>query len=299
MRETDCDHSGDDGLIRKITLLQTALDASLQGVLITDGDGNVLYHNEYLLGLFGMPDHAMAGRNGAWKEAISRRIKDSERMRRALSQIENQAVTETLDIFELLDGRMVECRTRYQVVEPDGEACRLWWFVDCTEQQRRERELQHLSTHDTLTGMHNRAFFDSRLRQLRFGDYYPICMVMVDIDGLKKVNDRWGHPAGDDMLRQAAAILRKACRTEDVVARLGGDEFGMLLIRAGADTAEQVTNRIIGLINLHNIRHPKDALSLSLGYAVAKDKEEIEDLFDRADRIMYEARRKRRAKVLA
>ena len=298
MRESDRDHSGDNMLNRKIMLLQTALNASLQGVLITDGAGSILYHNDFLLGLFGIPDHVLTGRNVAWKEAISRRIKDSERMLRALSQIESQAVTETLDIFELLDGRLVECRTRYQVVEPGGEACRLWWFVDCTEQQRRERELQHLSTHDTLTGTHNRAFFDSRLRQLRFGEYYPICMVMVDIDGLKKVNDRWGHPAGDDLLRQAARILRHACRTEDIVARLGGDEFGLLLVRAGSDTAEQVTNRIFGLLNLYNIRNPNDALSLSLGYAVARDKEEIEDLFDRADQIMYEARRKRRQKML-
>lgn len=297
MEESDRESSGFEALNRKIGLLQTALDASFQGVLITDNAGKVLFYNEYLLRLFGINDDAFAGENGHWKESVSRRIKDPERMLRALLQIEHQSVTETLDIFELFDGRMVECRTRFQLVQPGRETCRLWWFVDCTEQQRRERELQHLSTHDTLTGMHNRAYFDSRLRQFRFGNYYPISMVMVDIDGLKKVNDRHGHPAGDDLLRHAAKILRQACRTEDVVARLGGDEFGLLLVRAGTDVADQVTNRIFGLLNLHNIRNAEAPLSLSLGYAVAANNREVEDLFDRADQTMYEYRRLRREKV--
>lgn len=281
-------------LMQKVQLLQMALDASMQGVLITAPTGEILLHNRYLLRLFGFSEDIFVNETARWKDALSRRLKDPDRMLRALAQIEGQVFAETLDIFELVDGRLVECRTRFQMISPAGEYCRLWIFVDCTEQQRRERELQHMSSHDTLTGVYNRAFFDARMRQIRCTSEYPVCMVMVDIDGLKQVNDWHGHSAGDEILRQASRILCQACRSEDMVARLGGDEFGVLLGRAGVEEAEQVVNRIYGLINLYNIRFPDAPLSLSMGYAIANNSQEVDDLFVRADETMYESRRRKR-----
>jgi diguanylate cyclase (GGDEF)-like protein len=280
---------------KKIAVLQMALDAAVYGILVTDGKGEVLFYNKALPSLLGLPDDASQLAENEWKHMVARRMKDSERILRLLMEMEDQPIIETLDIFELIDGRLLECRTRFQYLEALESGCRLWNFMDCTEQQRRERELQHLSTHDTLTGTYNRTYFDMKLRQLRLGSYYPICMVMVDIDGLKKVNDRLGHPAGDELLRHAARILRQACRTEDVVARLGGDEFGLILVRAGTETAEQVTNRVQGLLNLYNIRNPELPLSLSLGFAVANNTTEVDTLFARADSVMYDERRLRRS----
>jgi diguanylate cyclase (GGDEF)-like protein len=283
-----------NSLKKEAALLEIALDATLHGVLITDHSGNILFRNRHLLRLLDLPDRALRSEDKNWQEAFSRRVRDRQRFLNLMDQILVQKTSETLDIFELSNGRLVECQTRFTYAEALKDSFRLWCLTDCTEQQRREQELHHLSMHDTLTGMYNRAFFDARFNHFRANELYPVSMIMIDVDGLKRVNDDLGHPAGDDLLRQAAQVLRQACRTEDVVARLGGDEFAILLPRADANVAEQVMTRIHGLLNLYHIRHPQSAISLSLGYAVARSAREMEDLAIRADETMYENRRQRR-----
>ena len=225
----DAAEKKDGDLVRRITLMQTALDAFTQGIMITDSQGKVLFRNQVLIELLDLPDQDLQVDDAEWKEKISRRMRDPERLVSFVSQILNQTAGETLDILECSDGRLLECRTRFYYVDVLGSGFRLWGFSDCTEQQRRERELLHMGMHDTLTGIYNRAFFEMKLRQLRLVSMYPVCMFMVDVDGLKHVNDYQGHTTGDQVLRQAAYILRQACRAEDIVARLGGDEFGLLI----------------------------------------------------------------------
>lgn len=282
-------------LLHQKTLMQTALDAFTQGIMITDDVGKVLYRNQILIELLDLSDQTLLVNDTEWSETISRRMKDPARFINFMKQILNQAVGETLDILECMDGRLLECRTRFYYVDSLGCGFRLWGFLDCTEQQRRERELQHMGMHDTLTGIYNRAFFELKLRQLRLVSLYPVCMFMIDVDGLKHVNDYQGHSTGDQVLRQAAYVLRQACRTEDIVARLGGDEFGLLLIHADREVAEQIATRIHGLLNMYNIRHPDIPVSISMGYATAENPKDMESLFSRADDAMYELRRKHRA----
>lgn len=277
-------------------LFQAAMDAAPHGVMITAHPQGIVYRNQALLRLFELPDSALGPGSTEWKEVMARRMKAPERLINFLELMLAHEVGETLDILERTDGRLIECRTRFLDTDLLGAPYRLWGFLDCTEQHRHEAELQRLGMHDTLTGLYNRGFFDMKLRQLRLADFYPVCMFMIDVDGLKRVNDQQGHAAGDQLLRQASLILRQACRTEDIVARLGGDEFALLLSRASAEVAEQVSNRIQGLLNLYNMRHPEEPISLSSGYAVANNAREIETLFDRADQSMYEARRVRRAR---
>ncbi|HMN61084.1 MAG TPA: GGDEF domain-containing protein, partial [Anaerolinea sp.] len=142
---------------------------------------------------------------------------------------------------------------------------------------------------------YNRAFFENELRRMRLARRYPISLIVTDVDGLKAINDRSGHPAGDEILRQTAQILDRACRSDDVVARIGGDEFCVLLKHADYQAAEHVIDRIYSLQNLYNIRQPGPGLSLSLGFAVATNPAELDTLFQRADSIMYAARYKKRA----
>ena len=287
-------HLRKEWLEEKISILEMVLETSRHGLLVTDVQGRVAFYNDFLLKLWDLDDNLFQGSPGEWKTELAQRLKDPGRIITFFDQVLNQTVQETLDIFDLKDGKLIECRSQLQYLEEYQQSYRVWSFHDCTEQQRRERELQHLSTHDTLTGIYNRTYFEAVLRQCRLSAQMPLAMVMVDVDGLKRVNDFHGHPAGDDLLRQAGIILRQACRAEDVVARLGGDEFGILLMHADELAAEQVVSRIHGLLNLHNIRHPETVISLSLGTAVAKASRELEDLFDRADMTMYNERRVRR-----
>jgi PAS domain S-box-containing protein len=100
---------------------------------------------------------------------------------------------------------------------------------EITDRKQMERELQNLSTHDTLTGLYNRNFFETEMARIQLGRLFPISIVVADVDNLKTVNDHYGHSAGDELLRKVAQQLRQTFRAEDIVARIGGDEFAVLL----------------------------------------------------------------------
>lgn len=283
----------------RIAVLVMALNCCMHGMMVTDVAGKVELYNQPLLKMWKLSGSVFERDQSSWKSQMAYKLKDPTRLIVFFDRVMDQPVQETLDIFEMGDGRLIECHSTLQYLEQYNQTYRVWNFIDCTEQHRREKELQHISMHDTLTGVHNRAYFDSALRQVRLNNCYPVSMIMVDVDGLKKVNDLQGHPAGDTLLRHAAIILRQACRVEDTVARLGGDEFGILLANAGQEVAKQVADRIVGLENVHNIRHPDLLISLSLGTAVAYDEIELQDLFTRADEAMYRDRAVRRAQAAA
>lgn len=281
----------------QLALLQFLLDASPQGMMLTDQEGNLVLGNDSLLRLFSLTGSLDGEQGRDWAECLALQGQMPERLYRVFHQVLREKNSETLDVLALKNGRLLECRTRYRMVEQLGENYRLWEFRDCTEQYRRETDLQHLSMHDPLTGLHNRAFFELQLGRLRKSRQFPLAMIMLDVDGLKMVNDSRGHLAGDTLLCQVAQILRQACRKEDVIARLGGDEFALVLAQANAGVAEHIIDRIQGLLNLHNIRTPALPISLSMGCAVAQDEYEMETLAARADGAMYRIRRERRAKA--
>ncbi len=281
----------------RMAVLEMALNCCMYGMMVTDVAGNVHLYNQRLVQMWKLSESAFEQDQSSWKSQMAYKLKDPSRLIVFFDRVLDQPVQETLDIFEMGDGRLIECHSSLQYLEQYHQSYRVWSFIDCTEQHRREKELQHISMHDTLTGVHNRAYFDSALQQVRVNNSFPITMIMVDVDGLKKVNDHQGHPAGDTLLRHTAIILRQACRSADTVARLGGDEFGILLAHADQEVARQVVDRIVGLENVHNIRHPDLPISLSLGTAVAYDEIELLDLFMRADEIMYHDRAIRRAQA--
>ncbi len=153
---------------------------------------------------------------------------------------------------------------------------------DFTIRKRIENSLRHESTHDNLTGLYNRAFFDAELERFDQGRMFPLSVVMADINGLKEVNDTLGHQAGDTLIQLAARIILRTFRAEDIVARIGGDEFAVLLPGTAKDVAEEAVERTKGCPEIKN-----NQVSIAFGIATAENSNQLADVLKLSDTRMY------------
>ncbi len=161
-------------------------------------------------------------------------------------------------------------------------------LTNITERKYAEEQLKFLSNHDILTGLFNRAFFETELRRLQKSRLYPVTVVMADVNNLKNTNDIYGHAAGDDLLRTIAQVMREAFRSEDVVARIGGDEFAVILPEIDEPGAQAILNRLKEKLDLLNRQQRDSKLSLSIGAATGKPESQLIDVMKEADNLMYE-----------
>jgi diguanylate cyclase (GGDEF)-like protein/PAS domain S-box-containing protein len=159
---------------------------------------------------------------------------------------------------------------------------------DITEHKTAEEQLRFLGTHDMLTGLFNRAFFDAELDRLAKGRQFPIGIVMADVDGLKKVNDHHGHGAGDRLLQRAAQLLKNTFRAEDFVARIGGDEFAILLPHADFHIVGELLKRVKSSQESINCSGSECPVSLSLGAATVRKGKRLLRALKLADKRMYQ-----------
>lgn len=158
---------------------------------------------------------------------------------------------------------------------------------DITHRKEAEHKLWIMSTHDSLTGLYNRAYFEAEIQRWEQDRRYPISILIIDLDGLKAANDNLGHAVGDSLLHRAAQVLTTSVRAKDIVARLGGDEFGVLLLDTGAATAEQIILRMRTVLGEHNQHYPDLPLSFSIGTATVADGGLLSDALKQADHSMY------------
>ena len=162
----------------------------------------------------------------------------------------------------------------------------------CSERQRAEDQARHLAVTDPLTGLANyRRLIDVLDSEIKRSDRTsaPFSVLLLDLDGLKKINDRYGHLTGSRALCRVANVLRISCRNIDLAARYGGDEFALVMPGADATAAQQVILRICEQI-IRDAEQPP--LSASAGYAVyPADGATIEELLGTADCVLYEMKR--------
>jgi diguanylate cyclase (GGDEF)-like protein/PAS domain S-box-containing protein len=165
---------------------------------------------------------------------------------------------------------------------------------EITERKRMEDELRYISTHDSLTGLYNRHFFQTEMERIQGSRLFPVSIVMADLDNLKLINDRHGHKAGDATIIKAADLLKKSFRTEDIIARIGGDEFGVLLTETGLTEMSEIISR--SYAEIEKQRDP--FFNLSLGWATAPESSSLIDIMHQADVRMYQEKAARRKKTL-
>jgi diguanylate cyclase (GGDEF)-like protein/PAS domain S-box-containing protein len=168
---------------------------------------------------------------------------------------------------------------------------------------RYQEDLYHLSITDPLTGLYNRRHFDTQLEviladQLPLGQ--PVCLLIVDVDGFKFINDTYGHPAGDEALRTVARLLRAQAGPQDYLARLAGDEFGLVLRGTDIERATRIAHELHDCINTARVGLPVGNVQLqcSIGVATAPlHGANAQDLVSAADVALYHAKRGGRNRV--
>jgi diguanylate cyclase (GGDEF)-like protein len=163
-------------------------------------------------------------------------------------------------------------------------------LTDITARKKAEASLAWLGLHDPPTGLGNRAFHKAEMARLATAGPFPVSIVIADLDGLKAVNDEFGHEAGDLLLGRAGAILRAAA-PDGIASRIGGDEFAVLLPGTDVAEAQGIHGKIIALIGQDNRRHPERALSISIGTATQHNPGPLEATVRQADLRMYDAKR--------
>lgn len=155
-----------------------------------------------------------------------------------------------------------------------------------TEQENRYRELVYISTHDYLTGLFNRKVYDDELEKLEEEKAYPFAVLNFDFNGLKLINDAYGHIFGDKALRKTAEILSAHARAEDIVSRVSGDEFSVIMPGANKSLVDAYNKRIQQAFRRTKVKHI--SLSVAMGYYIKKDeKTSLDEVRKIAENNMY------------
>ncbi len=247
--------------------------------------------NQYTLRLFEAPDKATLINN---LSSVFRGEVAVSWRQELLAMWEGRQLSEHEGINYTLSGKPINVHVKRAPL-PGAE---LSWnpmliaLYDITARKTAEAEMKFMGTHDVLTGLHNRAYFEARCRREVSENHFPISVLVADLNGLKSVNDAGGHQSGDALLKRAGEVLQLALQKQDAVARIGGDEFAVVLPYQDEQAARSVARYIHEFANKNNAAHDDTALQFSIGYATVYDGTTLEYAYSLADKRMYEEKRK-------
>lgn len=283
-------------------LVEAVLEASPSGVLIVDENDVIIANNLRLFEvfdidpaeLFGDGSHDLSDRpdNPMLSAALDRVQNPDSFLARVQELYANHELDDHCEI-DLKDGRTLERHSTALWDRDRNYLGRVWFFRDITERKQLERMLRESSHRDPLTGIANRRQFFERAdeemaRARRYGR--ELGFIMLDIDHFKRVNDAWGHAAGDRVLVDLCSSADPILREEDVFARVGGEEFAVLLPDTDLDGAYTLAERIREKV----MDHGSGEISYTISAGVAKlmpDDVSAKRPLQRADAALYEAKR--------
>lgn len=246
-----------------------------EGIYITTRDGRLLDCNAAFLEVAGVTSLDQLGEYGAANlfADINRRVEELRLLDRHGHVREFEIALRRPDgtIRTVLD-------TCYTIRDPDtGESFIHGIVVDITARKELEASLLDASRHDALTGALNRRYLVELEAKFTIDPLFACGCIFVDIDSFKIYNDRYGHVAGDEVLKRMTRFLMRHVRAEEAVLRVGGDEFVVLLEGADAEQTKLVADR------LRNEALERAPVPFSLGYASRTPAETVQQLLDRAD----------------
>ena len=205
--------------------------------------------------------------------------------------------------IELLDGRTLERHSTALRGHDAHYLGRVWYFRDVTARKQTEAALQALTRQDFLTGAANRSYFSERANQ-EFArsrrHQTPLCIAEFDIDYFKKINDRYGHAVGDEVLKALCNKCRALIRQTDLFARIGGEEFAVLMAGADIEGAMRISERLRVAVADTTLLLDGNEISYTISIGIAArqtDDKTAEDCLRRADRAMYRAKENGRNRI--
>jgi diguanylate cyclase (GGDEF)-like protein/PAS domain S-box-containing protein len=189
--------------------------------------------------------------------------------------------------FMKKSGGYVWLRDEVVVIMEQGKPNKLRGFMtNITELKEREEKIKYISFHDELTGLYNRRFFEEQLNRLNHSKYFPLAIVMGDVNGLKLINDTFGHIVGDNYLKLAASIIKSKSREDYIVTRWGGDEFIILIPNSDSSAASKLITSVEEAIE--EMEFKQGRLSIAFGYDIkTQDEQDIQEIFRTAEEMMY------------
>lgn len=160
-------------------------------------------------------------------------------------------------------------------------------FTDISLEKTKQDEITYLSNHDFLTGLYNRRYFVEIYKEKDNPSYYPLGIMMLDVNGLKIINDAFGHDVGDVALKKVSKILTKSCRKQDIACRIGGDEFAVILPKVTLEDLELIRDKIKERSKKEHVENV--TLSLATGYEIktADSKGSLDEILKQAENHMY------------
>lgn len=159
-------------------------------------------------------------------------------------------------------------------------------FRDFTEKKERQKEIEYLNLHDHLTGLYNRRFYEEELKRLDVDRNLPLSTIVIDVNGLKLINDAFGHNKGDEILIKSAKAIKNSLRADEIVARVGGDEFSIILPNCEKNQVSKIAERI----KENTEKESEDGIpfSLAIGFNTKLESDEnITEVLKKAESKMY------------
>ena len=274
------------------------LDASPFPILITRlVDDSVLYINPVAKKLFGIENHEVAS------FTFSNYFADPVKRVELLSRIKRETVIHSFEVQmknpKTMEAIWFDLSTR--IIDLDGELALYTTFKDMTEKKQKEEELFTQASTDPLTGLFNRRQFELMANaQVALANRHKTayCVIMLDIDHFKKVNDTHGHDTGDEVLKYIALVLKTSLRESDILARYGGEEFILFLPHTSPTEGYHVAERLRLSVEQSNIFSGDKVLNvtISLGLSASMNAN-LNLVIKEADTALYESKTSGRNKT--
>ena len=266
----------------------TLANATFEAIVMHNGS-EIVDGNEHFSELVGLPLAELKGRR------ISEFLLDQDHASLIEEVDANGQFNREINIVRA-DGDVIPVKARGRAITYRGQSMHIGCLVDLREHKEAERRIRFLALHDTLTALPNRALFTERLNQsvLRSSQGASCAVVLIDLDHFKDVNDLYGHPAGDEVIREAARRLSHLIGPQDFAARLGGDEFAIILSNAafGAQLEDFGRRLVEAFREPYDLGNSESAkCGVSVGAALCPEHASTaEELIGRADMALYHAK---------